>query len=703
MNLGVQYYRPPFPVQSYWEEDFKQIKASGLDTIQLWVVWAWVEPKPGQFEFGDYDRLVELAAKHGLKVVMSTIAEVHPYWIHRAAPGSEMIDHMGHKVISSNRNEIHFGITPGGCFDKPDVWQYMARFLTEVVSRYRSAPNLVGWDAWNELRWNVQADGLVCFCPDTVQAFRSWLSERYGGLDGLNAAWLRRYGCWEDVFPGKLPDRPYTEIMAWLNFLTWRSNQHGKARYDLMKALDPQRPVTVHGGQPSPLNVGTPERFFYALDRGNDWFYADDLDGIGTSSFPIWENIDDAGFGMRVEFTRSAARGKRIWLSEVQGGRSAVGFNAYKPVDAYSQQRWVWNGLACGAEKILFWAWRNEVFGRESGGFGISGDDGLAEERLTAMRTSADVIAKHAALLENYKPVQPQVGVLFSPQTYYMAWAQENIARRVANALQGYTRALVRQSIPYLVVEEEHLDVLDGLKVLFLPHVSVLSDKAEQALEAFVRRGGTLICESECGAFNPAGIYRYPVERLAARLAGITEVGRRNLSEPSFSFSLDGQSLTLGMVQWMTPWQRGRGAILADSADGALISDVPVDLGRLVLVGTYLGESYFENWTADFERFVAWACRSAGWQPDLLPVSPAADQTSFVYTKYGQSGDHRVVFVFLPANCEQATLQLAVGFFAQKQVTDILSGNSLAVNNGPDGQTITVAPALWRIAVLTGK
>ena len=44
MNLGVQYYRPPFPVDTYWEDDFARIKQSGLDTIQLWVVWAWVEP-----------------------------------------------------------------------------------------------------------------------------------------------------------------------------------------------------------------------------------------------------------------------------------------------------------------------------------------------------------------------------------------------------------------------------------------------------------------------------------------------------------------------------------------------------------------------------------------------------------------------------------------------------------------------------------
>ena len=122
INLGTQYYRPPFPESCYWEEDMKRIAASGLNAVQLWVVWSWVEPAPGKFRFDDYDRLIELAAANGLGVVLSTIAAIHPYWIHNEVPGSRMVDNMGNEVVSSNRGEIHFGLTPGGCFDHPGVW-----------------------------------------------------------------------------------------------------------------------------------------------------------------------------------------------------------------------------------------------------------------------------------------------------------------------------------------------------------------------------------------------------------------------------------------------------------------------------------------------------------------------------------------------------------------------------------------------------
>ena len=172
MNLGVQYYRAPFPDEKYWAEDFARIRDSGLNTVQLWVLWAWVESKPGEFRFDDYDRLIELAERNGLGVVLSTIAEIQPYWIHREVPGSEMIDHMGRRVVSSTRGECHFGITPGGCTDHPRVWERMERFLGQVATRYRSIPHVRGWDAWNETRWNIQSDGLVCFCEHTLAALR---------------------------------------------------------------------------------------------------------------------------------------------------------------------------------------------------------------------------------------------------------------------------------------------------------------------------------------------------------------------------------------------------------------------------------------------------------------------------------------------------------------------------------------------------
>ena len=698
INLGAQYYRPPFPEQKYWEDDLKKMKDSGLNAVQLWFIWGWMEPAPGEFIFDDYDRLVELANKVGLRIIGSTIAEIHPCWIHRYVPGSEMITNMGHKVISSARSECHFGITPGGCFDHPDVWRLMKNFLSQVVMRYRSSADMAGWDAWNELRWDVNADGLVCYCEHTVKAFRFWLDKKYGGLDGLNSAWKRRYRQLDEVMPPKACNRPYTEIMAFQHFMNWRACMHGKARYEVLKALDPNHPITCHGGCPTPLEPA--EELKFSLNRGNDWLLADHMDGIGCSSFPIWSNIDDVEFAARLDFVRSAAGQKDIWLSELQGGQAAFGFDYQEPVKAFDQQRWLWNGIANKAQTIIFWCWRNEVFGRESGGFGLTGDDGFADERLEALKLTAKVIEDNSELLENYKPKDSKVGVFFSPHTYFLEWAQQANHQPVQKSLMGYARALVRLYVPYILVEEGHLEALDGLKVLFMPRTLVINEKIERRLETFIKEGGTLVCESECGAFTPEGFYRYPRERFTSRLAGTCEIGRRKLTGDHIAVSINGQTINLGAKQWLTPWQPMVGNILAKSDQGSLITEVRIGKGKLVLCASYLGQAYYEKPSQGFESFIKHITDQANCQPEFEIIAPRCGQDSFLNVRTGTSMGKKVVFIFFQAGHNKAHIRFKPGFFSSAAVRDIITQKKFDLEQTPSGQELKMKKPPMGLAML---
>ena len=185
MILGTQYYRPPFPERRYWHDALAAMVDAGLDTVQLWACWGWIEAEPGQCNFEDYDDLVGMAGSAGLRVVISTIAEIQPFWIHRLVPGSEMVDHNGRTVRSSLRQECNVGLTPGGCLDHPGARDRLGEFLDQIGSHYRSAPALLAWDCWNETRWAVQADGYVCYCQHTLAAFNQWLRDRYGDLSDL--------------------------------------------------------------------------------------------------------------------------------------------------------------------------------------------------------------------------------------------------------------------------------------------------------------------------------------------------------------------------------------------------------------------------------------------------------------------------------------------------------------------------------------
>ena len=690
MNFGVQYYRAPFPDSRYWDSDLRRIREAGLNTVQLWISWGWVEATPDKFVYDDYDRLIELAAKHGLGVILSTIAEIQPNWIHRVVPGSEMIGISGNRILSGARCEHHFGITPGGCTDHPEVWARMKRFIQETGKRYAGLEHLRGWDIWNELRWNIQAGELVCFCPETLREFRSWLREKYGSLEGLNAAWKRRYCSWEDVLPGRNIDGVYTELMAFQHFLTCRADRHAAMRHAAMREVDGVHPITAHGCQPSAMYAGGIGFHEYALDRGNDWNLADVLDGIGCSSFPQWSGIDDADFGLRIDMVKSAARGKKVWLSELQGGRAAVGFNVYDVVRADQQQRWLWNGLGCGADTILFWCWRDEVFGRESNGFGIAGRDGFAEERLAATQVTGALWEKHAELFDHYVPDTSEVGLFFSPQSYYLAWAQEGTADRIRDGLLGYGRALTRRSIPLVSVEETHLEALDKLKVLFRPRVIVMDSATEEALSAFVERGGTLVVESECGAFSSAGFYRYPEERFLSKM-GVTEIGRRSLESPVGGFRCGGREYRLGVSQWRTPVEGNEFCVERRFGRGSVIH-----------LASYPGNAYLEEWNPQFEELLAAIVRDAGVKLPVEVLSPECGEKEFLYLKSGKSGGQSVLFIFFPPGCSSAEIALGAALFPGNRATELFSGKEFTIATAGDGRRILkLKPGRFQIAVCT--
>ena len=699
IKLGPQYYRPPFPVSSYWKEDVRKIKDSGFSCLQLWVMWSWVESSPGRFDFADYDRIIDFAGDCGLHVVLSTIAEVHPCWIHRVVPGCELVTNLGHKVISENRNECHHGLTPGGCFDHPEVWKRMAAFIQATAMHYRSRSNIAGWDAWNELRWNVQADGPVCYCEHTLRQYRSWLEARFGSLEGVNRAWNRRYDDWQDVMPGKSTSRPYTSMMSFTHFLTWRSNRHAEARYQIIKSIYPDKEVTAHGPSPCMTLVG--ERWLdQALNRGNDWAIADRLDGIGCSNFPAWWNLSHADYSLSMEMIHSAARGKKFWISELQGGRSNIGFEVHQPVRAVEQQRWIWNSIASGADTVLLWCWRDEVFGCESNGFGFIGNDGFADERVAAMQHTGKLLRQHAEVIEGYRPATADVAVLFSPQTYYLYFAQEAEARKPLQSIRGFCLAMIRHSVPFKIVEEEHLEELEGVRILFLPRVTVLDDITIQKLREFVMAGGTLYCEAETGAWDSQGIYRYPEARFPGTAAGVREIGRRPVPEnPVFTARVAGRRYQLKASHMLSPWElSGGGVTLARTADkkGALLSEVQLGKGRLILCGTYLGDEYEKAGYPDFEALVLQLIAGAG--ADAGRIKSSNKQ---VYVRYGKSHGRDLAFVFFPAGCRSATLRVQEDLFPRGRVKDLFSGKELAIRKRGNCRTLQLAAGSTRIAILS--
>lgn len=679
MILGVQYYRPPFPVKKHWQDDLSRMRDAGLNTVQLWAIWGWIESTPGLYRFDDYDELIYEAGQRGLHTVLSTIAEIHPFWIHREIPDSHMLDHMGHTVISSLRRECNVGLTPGGCTDHPQVRERLRAFLSAIGKYYADEQRLLAWDCWNENRWAVHTDGHVCYCPHTLQAFRHYLTEQYGDLDGLNTAWQRRYCSWEDVMPGKLPGRPYTDMVEFERFLTRRAAQHMAFRYQQLRSQDPRHPILAHCPYPSTMSVGM--EYEQALSRGNDWDHVDALDGYGCSHFPLGKHFEEVDFGTRTESVRSAARGKTMWVSELQGGSARYGFSTMESVPADMQQRCIWSGYARGAKAILFWCWRDEVFGCESSGFGLVGNDGLATERLQAMLKTSAILHKHNDLLEAYQPDDPKVGVLFEEGNYHLDWAQNGSAtQQASSSLVGYLRGLERIQVPYEVVDGHHLDILKLLNVLILPWPMVIPPTAAQAILAWVEAGGTLLTESELDAFDQRGFYQVPgEERTFATALGIRSLGRRLMrDETTLTVALNDKRIELRPSVWLEPLASERADVLARMPNGdSLLLHRKVGKGQVFALGTYAGYAYWKQRYSGFEDFLREIVKVGAGFHDLR-TSYAGDE--ILVWRTGRSGNSRLLFVLNTGETQTVTFTGPAHLFSQAEyVEDLVTGTRLPI------------------------
>ncbi len=161
--LGVQYYRAPTPLPEEWPLDLPRIRDLGFDFIQVRPQWRWHERREGEFRWEDLDRLFDLCARHGLKVMFQFMLETAPAWLYEKH-ACFRIDLFGHRILPRGHGAFYVGgWLP--CFDHPMVRAEGERFIRAAVERYRSHESLLLWEAWNEPRSRPVGE---CCCPASL-------------------------------------------------------------------------------------------------------------------------------------------------------------------------------------------------------------------------------------------------------------------------------------------------------------------------------------------------------------------------------------------------------------------------------------------------------------------------------------------------------------------------------------------------------
>src|ERR1700732_1549337 len=64
---GAVYFRKSNPPEQDWARDHQTAARIGMNTFRHWFMWSAIEVAPGKYDWRDYDRMMDLAAKSGLK------------------------------------------------------------------------------------------------------------------------------------------------------------------------------------------------------------------------------------------------------------------------------------------------------------------------------------------------------------------------------------------------------------------------------------------------------------------------------------------------------------------------------------------------------------------------------------------------------------------------------------------------------------
>ena len=472
-ELGLLYggdYNPEQWDRETWLEDARLMQAAGVNLVTVGVFsWALLEPRPGERSFGWLDEVLDLLHAHGIAVDLATPTASPPPWMGHLYPETLPVDRDGVRLTYGSRNQF----SPSS-----EVYRGFARDITrDLVDRYVEHPAVRMWHVGNEL-------GQVCHSDATALAFRTWLDERYGSLDGLNEAWgttfwSQRYSRWEEVVPPRRA--PYlinpTQELDFRRFTSDALRAVYREQRDIIRERDPRRPVTTNF-------MG----FFPLVDY---WSWAQDLDVVSDDAYP--DPVDPtslASAALTQDLMRSLGGGAP-WLLMEQAV-SAVNWRDHNVPKTPARMRLEsLQAVAHGADGVCFFQWRASRAGAER----------FHSAMLPHAGADTDVhrgVVGLGADLARLRPVvggrsRATVAIAFDWSSWWAAEGEAGPTRRlrVVDEVRRWHRALWERGVAVDLVRPG--DALGEYDLVLAPNLYLLDEPDAANLRAFVAGGGTLV------------------------------------------------------------------------------------------------------------------------------------------------------------------------------------------------------------------
>ena len=497
VRFGAVYFRKTNPPRADWERDYRVAAADGHTLFRHWFPWNAIEVAPGRFDWADYDRHLDLGARHGIRTVIAEMSTDFPEWLRRMHPGARGERRDGSKRIS----EMHVSCVTGGhaalCLDHPPVARACRRYLTALARRYRRHPGLFGYDVWNEC--TLYHPDRLCYCPATRRAFVRWLAARYGTVKKVAEAWHRHsLASWADV---EMPRQqgPFPDFLDLIRFFNDNAFGWMKWKVAVIRAADPDHPVCAHGNAKSFCDI--------APACGDDFRAAEPVDIFG---YTYWRanGCDPLLAG---DLIRGAAAGKEFWRAEAVGGHDWQDRNTtLRPQPDKDRMEDPANvrldcliSLVAGARAYQNPRWRPLLDGPLFGAYGWYGMDGSRTPRSAEMvgiiRWAGEADRRG---LWRSNPVAGPVAILVLDEAQANCYARHGTTDFYSACVKGAWQAFRDAGIQCDFVKPGRIG---DRALVYAPYPVALDNAVLRLISGWVRTGGNLVSEACFGYFNEYG------------------------------------------------------------------------------------------------------------------------------------------------------------------------------------------------------
>lgn len=391
ITTGIYYY-PEHWNENQWERDIKKIADMGYEFVHL-AEFAWfkMEPIEGKFDFAWLDKVVNLCAKHKLKVLLCTPSATTPAWMRINYPETFIMD--GHYIRAEN------GTRGLGSIVNAKYRGFVQKIVTQIANRYGQNKNVIGWQIDNE------PGAIADYSPSSQEAFRQWLKKKYQTISALNSAWGNAFWSqWFNNFSQVII--PNTNLVGW-----WGNNPHA--------LLDFKRYLADAQAEFLDFQAGILRSFisrsqyittnYTAVCTGSDARRTKKLDFATYTAYPNGggDNLGDLGFRLgnskvilfASEYYKSV--GGVSGVLEMQPG--PVNWGGYNPLLLPGTVRmWLYHSFAAGGRLACSYRFRQINYSAEQYHAGVIQTDGVTpspggEEYMQFMKEIKE-------LREQYKP-----------------------------------------------------------------------------------------------------------------------------------------------------------------------------------------------------------------------------------------------------------------------------------------------------------